>query len=1002
MTRFGIVRVLRGGWLAACVACGGGAAPVTGGGEGTARPPQGEVRLESGGTLSDGDPMHGEAYVDEYVIPVEAGEHLVVDLSSESFDPVLRVTPPGGTTLTDDDHQGSRERSHLDLAVAESGSLKVEVTSHQPAATGAYRLRVFRPAAAADAPEGDGVLVAGTPRRGILDDADQRLADGRPVETYTLQQPAGRPTTLRLSGSAEALVMDPVGHQLSLTEGGSLVLGRPGVYRVQLIGRAGAATEYQLAASAQGAAGAGNRWPELARAHHRFPEEGAPAEAVTIGSETRGELGEGATTLPSGETARLYRVPVQPGHELSIDLSSPAFDTYLMVAAPGGEHWENDDAGGGRDSSLQVPVRSRGALWVVVTSYERGETGAFTLKVSETARVAGAAGASEAVSLEGELARGDGVLASGAFVDRYVADLQAGQRIELGVTSSAFDTVLTVTGPNGAQQTNDDIDYDNGNTNSALTYTVQQSGLHQVAVASYRSGERGAYTLTAQGAELRAEASAPSAPEAPSAPGGPNVRTVAGELASGDQTLGSGEFVDAVELDLPAHASVNLRLTSAAFDTYLAVIGPGGERNENDDVSPNDTSSALQLRTQAAGRYRVFVTSYRPGETGPYQLVAQWSGAEGGGAEGTASAPPSSVGNVRGALAQGDSQLQSGEFVDEHTFTLEPGRPAKIEATSTAFDTYLIVQTPSGRQLDNDDVAPNDTNSRVEIPSAEAGEYRVLVTSYRPGETGAYQLSAGAAEAAPVVASGGQGGGRSGAGGRVFGIFAGISDYPGNGNDLPECANDAIKLAETLRESGLMTADRQVVLTDQRATRGAVEAAFRRMAGQMGPSDTFVFFYSGHGGQRMNSSDARELDGVDETLVLYDGEVVDDDVARWFDSVQSLAIVALDACFAGGFAKDVISVPGRMGLFSSQEDVLSAVAAQFQAGGYLSHFLRMAFRGDADQGPRDGVLTAGELSHFVLNQFGSHVRDVQMQDAWQHPVIERGGVRAGLPLLSYR
>ena len=525
-----------------------------------------------------------------------------------------------------------------------------------------------------------------------------------------------------------------------------------------------------------------------------------------------------------------------------------------------------------------------------------------------------------------------------------------------------------------------------------------------MAVTSYGRGESGPYELTSTGAELR-----PLTGGAPPPPTTGNTRNVSGELQSGDQTLGSGEFVDTVPLDLPAHTHVSLHLTSSAFDTYLAVVSPDGQREENDDVAPNDTSSALEFRTEAGGRYQIFVTSYRPGETGAYQLAARWNGASEGGTTGsstggttTAAAQP---GTTRGSLQRGDEQLPSGEFYDEHTFSLEAGRSAQISATSTAFDTYLIVQTPSGQQLDNDDIAPNDTNSRVEIPSAEAGNYRVLVTSYQPGESGAYQLITGTSGAAPTTTSGGQvagGSGRAGAGGRVFGIFTGISDYPGNGNDLPECANDAIKLAETLRETGMMTAQQQVVLTDSQATRGAVEAAFRRMAPQLGPNDTFIFFYSGHGGQRMRSTDARELDGIDETLVLYDGEVVDDDVAVWFDSVESLAIVALDACFAGGFAKDVISRPGRMGLFSSQEDVLSAVAAQFQAGGYLSHFLRMAFRGDADHGPRDGVLTAGELGHFVYNQFGSHVRDVRMEEGWQHAVIERGGVRAGLPLLSFR
>ena len=96
----------------------------------------------------------------------------------------------------------------------------------------------------------------------------------------------------------------------------------------------------------------------------------------------------------------------------------------------------------------------------------------------------------------------------------------------------------------------------------------------------------------------------------------------------------------------------------------------------------------------------------------------------------------------------------------------------------------------------------------------------------------------------------------------------------------------------------------------------------------------FLFFYSGHGAY---VEGRRELDGRDETLYVSDGHITDDQVSVWFDSVNArLGVIALDSCFSGGFARDVISAPGRMGIFSSEEDVTSNVAERFQAGGYLS------------------------------------------------------------------
>jgi len=360
---------------------------------------------------------------------------------------------------------------------------------------------------------------------------------------------------------------------------------------------------------------------------------------------------------------------------------------------------------------------------------------------------------------------------------------------------------------------------------------------------------------------------------------------------------------------------------------------------------------------------------------------------------------------VRGELASGDATLRSGEFEDvvERSFTV--GQPVSLRLTSSDFDPYLIVTTPSGQQLDNDDLRNDSRDAGIDIASAERGSYRIVVTSYRAGETGHYELSLGA-DAAPITApvAGGQptaGGVRANAGGgpRVFGVFAGISDYPGGTNDLPECANDARKLAETLEHQGIVTPERRVLLTDGQATRSAIQGALRRASRELGPDDVLVFFWSGHGNRTRGSHDPREIDGMDESIVLYDGELLDDELGQLFDALHSrVAIVALDSCYSGGFAKDVVTRPGVVGLFSSEEDVLSSVAGQFQAGGYLSYFLREGMGGAADLAPRDGTLTLGELTHYMHQQFALHAADVRLAGAYQELVVDRGAVGVDEPL----
>ena len=131
--------------------------------------------------------------------------------------------------------------------------------------------------------------------------------------------------------------------------------------------------------------------------------------------------------------------------------------------------------------------------------------------------------------------------------------------------------------------------------------------------------------------------------------------------------------------------------------------------------------------------------------------------------------------------------------------------------------------------------------------------------------------------------------------------------------------------------------------------------------------------------------------------------MMDDELGQLFDGVNArVALVAIDACFAGGFAKDVITRPGRVGMFSSEEDVTSAVAGRFQAGGYLSHFLRLGINGEADNDPHNAILTVGELTHYTWRQFGQHASDVRMSMGYQHLVVDRGAVHTTEVLWAVR
>ena len=357
-----------------------------------------------------------------------------------------------------------------------------------------------------------------------------------------------------------------------------------------------------------------------------------------------------------------------------------------------------------------------------------------------------------------------------------------------------------------------------------------------------------------------------------------------------------------------------------------------------------------------------------------------------------------------GALSTDDARLSTGEYRDLYAFDGSAGDSIVVELASSAFDPYLILIPPQGEQIDNDDADGRQDLSRVTVTLRAGGRYRIEATSYEAQKTGSYQLTlrrATGAAPGPVVTAPPR---PAAAGQRVFGVFVGISEYADTENNLPYTADDARRLYQAMQRGAGMRAADGVLLVDRGATLAAVRQAIQRVGGEAGPNDMFVLFYSGHGGREPRRTfQAADPDNLDETLVFYDAELTDDALNELLGGVHArVTLVVLDACFSGGFSKDVISAPGRMGLFSSEEDVLSSVAVKFRAGGYLADFFAEAVGDRLADADRDGEITAIELSQYLHERYRSdvksggrgdtYVRTGGPQTGYQHLVVDRGSV----------
>lgn len=213
-------------------------------------------------------------------------------------------------------------------------------------------------------------------------------------------------------------------------------------------------------------------------------------------------------------------------------------------------------------------------------------------------------------------------------------------------------------------------------------------------------------------------------------------REETGELADGDATLTSGEFVDKYTFTASAGKSFVIDLYSEDFDTYLFVTGIEDARFQvdNNDFEQSTSRSQIQMTAAVNGTYVVHVTSNKAGETGAYRLTI-----------GPPAASPDEAVRRReeGELADGDATRDKGQFADSYLLEAVAGESFVIDLSSEDFDPFLLVRgiEDSAFEAVNDDFQGSASRSQIWMTARVSGTYEIAASSYRGGETGGYRLT---------------------------------------------------------------------------------------------------------------------------------------------------------------------------------------------------------------------------------------------------------------------
>ena len=135
--------------------------------------------------------------------------------------------------------------------------------------------------------------------------------------------------------------------------------------------------------------------------------------------------------------------------------------------------------------------------------------------------------------------------------------------------------------------------------------------------------------------------------------------------------------------------------------------------------------------------------------------------------------------------------------------------------------------------------------------------------------------------------------------------FVDPKHYQGWDGQLNACIADAKDMRALAKKKGFTG---NTMLLDGQATVAAVTAAILEASRKLSKGDIFFLTYSGHGGQVHDTNgDEKDKGRMDETWVLFDRQLVDDELYNlWRKFKSGVRILALsDSCHSGTVTRDI-------------------------------------------------------------------------------------------------
>jgi len=233
-----------------------------------------------------------------------------------------------------------------------------------------------------EAQKGVANITPGQPTSGRLEAADGKTDDGKFVDIWLFEVTQPGEVMIALTSNAFdtylALADGPPGQATEIlamnddlvgTDSGIGMSLSPGTYGAMVTSYgAGETGDYTIQVTLE--SGGGDE-----------------ARVLTPGRPASGALAASDPTLSDGSHYHLWTVQARAGDQITVTLESGDFDTYVGIRdSEGTVLASNDDSGGTTNSQVEVTVPGGGVYTVVVTSFNPGATGAYTLNATTVQR----------------------------------------------------------------------------------------------------------------------------------------------------------------------------------------------------------------------------------------------------------------------------------------------------------------------------------------------------------------------------------------------------------------------------------------------------------------------------------------------------------------------------------------------------------------------------------------------------------------------------------------